>query len=1172
MSKGHFAGSIRAVGAAFLAAGLAVAGCEQFQGVDMAESNLVSPNGAITQGADEARTNWYPDQPGLDPAIVGGPNFKRIFSTALSGTEKVLAQPLVVNGKVFIATEENNIYLLDAVTGAITANRNLGAAYDASGALGCGDITPHVGITGTPVIDNANNTAYLFSKSSAGAYTIHAVDTGSLAEKAGFPVTISGTAQNDGTKTFNSTDAHQRAGLLLMNGVVYAGFASHCDHTPYVGWIIGVSTAGAIKARFATSVGNGSGDGIWMSGSGLSSDGAGQILFATGNPQGASPAWPATIASNAPPANLDESAVRVTVQADGSLKATDFFAPFNAQNMGDDDLAGGGIISLPSQFGTTSVPHTAVIVGKAGLFYLLNRDKLGGFKNGGGNGNAVLTEINLNGGTWGHPAVWPGDGGYVAVTTNGGANAQTGYRLQLLKYAVNGANPSFTVVGYATSSSGTANGAGGPPIDNFGAYAGSPTVTSNGTNAGSAVFWAVGNSNLRAYKISGTNLQSIFSESIGSQAKFSTVGVGSGRVYVGTGDGHVIGYGAGTAAVTGTAVAFGNVTVGGTSTKTATITANQTLTIPAGGLTATPGTFTLGTSTPALPATLNAGQTLTVPVTFKPTAAGPVTGSLNVTISGGGGGTVGLSGTGVVNAAQLNVTPATVSFGGIVTGSNKQISILIQNTGNQTLTFGTPTLPTAPYSATGVPANGATLAAGASVTATITFAPTAAGTFNGSLLLNSNGGNLTIPLTGSSGTAPHMVITPLSIDFGTTSSGVSVTKSFTIQNTGGTDLQIVKSKPPALGQFVATTTLNEGSALPAGQTITETVKFTSTTGGTFNDVWVITGSDSATATNVQFTGTVTGAATPLSRTGWVATVSNVSGDAASNMLDGSLATRWSSGAVMAAGMWVQLDMTADHSVSQIVMDSNGSTDYARTYSVYVSDTPYTGGAVTAQGTAVVNNATATATPITASFTAKTGRYVLVVLGTIPAGVTSWWSIHEFNVYSSSGGGTGGTGGGGSGGSGGAGGSGGTSGAVQINAGGPASGTYVADVDFAGGTTINHANTIDVSGVTNPAPAAVYQTGRVNNTTYTIPGFTAGSSHTVRLHFCETYFNTVGARTFNVAINGTQVLTNFDIRATAGAQNKAVVQQFTATANASGQVVIAFTTVVNQSLISGIEVQ
>jgi hypothetical protein len=143
---------------------------------------------------------------------------------------------------------------------------------------------------------------------------------------------------------------------------------------------------------------------------------------------------------------------------------------------------------------------------------------------------------------------------------------------------------------------------------------------------------------------------------------------------------------------------------------------------------------------------------------------------------------------------------------------------------------------------------------------------------------------------------------------------------------------------------------------------------------------------------------------------------------------------------------------------------------------------------------------------------------------------------------------------------------------QINAGRPAIAPFNADKDFVGGGMISHANTIDLSGVTNPAPMAVYQTARVGNFSYTVPGFTPGSSHTVRLHFAETYFSTAGARKFNVTINGTQVLSAFDIFAAAGAKNKAIVQQFTAKANSSGQYVVQFTSVVNQSLLSAIEVQ
>jgi hypothetical protein len=102
--------------------------------------------------------------------------------------------------------------------------------------------------------------------------------------------------------------------------------------------------------------------------------------------------------------------------------------------------------------------------------------------------------------------------------------------------------------------------------------------------------------------------------------------------------------------------------------------------------------------------------------------------------------------------------------------------------------------------------------------------------------------------------------------------------------------------------------------------------------------------------------------------------------------------------------------------------------------------------------------------------------------------------------------------------------------------------------------------------------AVYQTGRDGNFTYTIPGFTAGSSHTVRLHFAETFWTSAGSRIFNVTINGTKVLSNFDIFAAAGAMNKAIIEQFTVNANSSGQYVIQFTTVKDNSLINGIEIQ
>ena len=147
------------------------------------------------------------------------------------------------------------------------------------------------------------------------------------------------------------------------------------------------------------------------------------------------------------------------------------------------------------------------------------------------------------------------------------------------------------------------------------------------------------------------------------------------------------------------------------------------------------------------------------------------------------------------------------------------------------------------------------------------------------------------------------------------------------------------------------------------------------------------------------------------------------------------------------------------------------------------------------------------------------------------------------------------------------------GSVQINAGGPAAAPFVADTDFTGGAAgASTTAAIDTSGVSNPAPQAVYQTNHVGPSfSYTIPSLTANTPYTVRLHFAETYWTKAGQRVFNVSINNQQVLSSFDIFAAAGGVNKAVVKQFSATATTTGTITISFTSVVDQAQINGIEV-
>jgi hypothetical protein len=144
--------------------------------------------------------------------------------------------------------------------------------------------------------------------------------------------------------------------------------------------------------------------------------------------------------------------------------------------------------------------------------------------------------------------------------------------------------------------------------------------------------------------------------------------------------------------------------------------------------------------------------------------------------------------------------------------------------------------------------------------------------------------------------------------------------------------------------------------------------------------------------------------------------------------------------------------------------------------------------------------------------------------------------------------------------------------LAISAGGPAAAPFVADTDFTGGTVSGGTTaTISTAGLANPPPQSVLRHGRFGNMTYTIPGLTPGGSYSVRLDFVEYFFNAAGQRVFNVSVNGTQVLSSFDIWVAAGGQNVALGKSFAATASSAGTITIGFTSLFNNAIVSGIEV-
>jgi hypothetical protein len=249
---------------------------------------------------DNMRTGWNREEEELTYSRVQSARFGLIQNVTLD--DQVDTQPLLVprvdiptgpspgvHDVIYVATEGNTIYAIDASSGQILLNPNFGNPVPSP--LGCGNNGPNVGINCTPVIDRETRTMYVIIytlKGGTPVYRIHALDLSSLTDKVP-PVVVSASHKlsNNAIYHFNATCQRQRPALLFSKGNVYAGFGSFCDFAANVsrGWLLGWNentltplAANQFDDMQATSPNSFFLSSIWMSGYGLAADPEGNIF------------------------------------------------------------------------------------------------------------------------------------------------------------------------------------------------------------------------------------------------------------------------------------------------------------------------------------------------------------------------------------------------------------------------------------------------------------------------------------------------------------------------------------------------------------------------------------------------------------------------------------------------------------------------------------------------------------------------------------------------------------------------------------------------------------------------------------------------------------------------------------------------------------------------------
>ena len=317
----------------------------------------------LTQHNDNARTGTNLRETMLTPQNVNKSQFGMLFKRVVD--DQLYTQPLVVTNVavgggthdvVYVTTVNNSVYAFDANDAEATApiwHVNFGMPANLHSAnFGCLDINGKMGIIGTPVIDKTRGVLYVVALTQAGTgftQRLHELDLATGADLPTSPVVIKAPG-------FDALMQNQRPALMLANGLVYVGYASHCDKDPYHGYLMAYDAHTLEQVSVFNTSPTGMEASIWQSGQGPAADAEGNVYVVTGNGS-----WDGV-------KNFSESFLKLTPR----LKLLDWFTPTNHLTLDkkDNDL---------NSSGATLIPGTHLVLGggKEGVLYTLDTRNFG---------------------------------------------------------------------------------------------------------------------------------------------------------------------------------------------------------------------------------------------------------------------------------------------------------------------------------------------------------------------------------------------------------------------------------------------------------------------------------------------------------------------------------------------------------------------------------------------------------------------------------------------------------------------------------------------------------------------------------------------------------------------------------------------------------------------------